>query len=61
MQVSVWGLGDMAGTVEMKGLRKEKGVPEGTEWDGETEMLGSLGEPRRVWEKGRPLEGHVDL
>lgn len=43
MQVSVWYLGGMDGTVEMKELRKEKGVPEGTKWNGETEMPGSLG------------------
>jgi hypothetical protein len=33
----------MDGTIEMKGLRKEKGVPEGTKWHEETEMPGSLG------------------
>lgn len=37
----------MNGTVEMKGPRKKKGVPERTKWDGEAEMPGSLGGPGR--------------
>lgn len=57
MQVSVWELGGVAGTVEMKGLRK-KGMPEGMRRHGETEMPGSC---RRAWGKGGPLVVQVDL
>lgn len=57
MQVSVWYLGGMDGTVEMKGLRKEKGAPEGTKWHGETDAR----KPERGWEKERLPVAQVDL
>lgn len=55
MQVSVQYLGGVDSTAEMKGLRKEKGMPEGMRW--ESEMPGSLRGPGR---RG-PLEAQVIL